>query len=654
MDSILFQPVRIGKRTAANRFVMPPMLTLFAEEGGFVSRRLVNYYSARARGGAGIIIVEAASVMRGGRLNTRQMYISSDEFLPGLKTLATAIKKAGPLCLVQIQHGGRRAAAAANNGMQISAASPLPQRKGEMPHELSREEIAQVVESFAAAGARAQKAGFDGVELHFAHGYLVSGFLSSLTNKRSDEYGGDLLSRARIAIEIIHRTRERVGSDLIVSARITGDECIKGGIVPNDARKFAALFQEAGLDAISVSAGYTATHEEGYLSCFAPASPVPMPVPRGYWVPAAETVKKSVRIPVIAVGRLDEPALAAQVISSGKADLIALGRSHIADPDIVAKYKAGRSGTIRRCIACCYCTFTMYSGAMKCAINPEAGREADAPEPAPKPKRLLVVGGGPGGMEAARIAAIRGHVVTLMERTSRLGGAVVPASAPSFKGEMMSLVHYLSKELSTLGVDVRLNTAAEPASILAFKPDAVILATGASPLLPAIPGIDRPNVTTAVAVLEGKAPVGHNVIVAGGGGVGCDTAAHLAENGKEVTIVEMRDTDFSDTGGLAPDMEPLLRRWLLFEHMPNLPVSVIGRSSFEEVTDKGLVVRDREGERRLVPADTIVFAAGMVPNNGLRDALMHKVPEIYEIGDCVKPRKIIDAVHEAFNVSRQV
>jgi len=297
----------------------------------------------------------------------------------------------------------------------------------------------------------------------------------------------------------------------------------------------------------------------------------------------------------------------------------------------------------------------MVEANLRCTVNPELGKEAEYQiKPATKAKRVMVIGGGPGGMEAARVAALRGHKVTLVERKPYLGGNMVAASAVSFKQEISQFTEYLSSQIYKLGVEVSLNTEVDQEKILALKPDAVILATGASPQMPAMPGIERNNVIDAVKVLEGKVKTGSKVIVAGAGAVGCEVAAFLAESGKKVTIVEMRDTDFSDIGGLAPDMDPLIRRWFLFELWPKLPIEVIGKSTFHKVTGEGLIVQDREGGQRLVAGDTIVLAAGMKPNNNLKRGLEGKVPELYEVGDCVKPRHIIDAVEEAARVARLI
>ncbi len=656
MNSILFDPITIGPMRLKNRLVMPPMVTQYGDSSGFVTQRQIDYYIERANNHVGLIIVEGTCPTPGGRVAVNQLNIHDDAYIPGLRHLAEAIKKAGSGCVLQIQHAGRRTHAADNNGLQPVAPSAIPQRNGEMPRALTIEDIQGIIENFAQAARRAKEAGFDGVEGHFAHGYLIAEFLSPMTNKRTDKYGGDLESRTRFAVEIIQRMREKVGESYPILVRICGDEYIKGGLNLKDTRKVAMMLEKAGISAIDVSAGYTASHEEGYLNSLIPYSSAPMSMGHGSYLHLAEGIKKVVKVPVIAVGRLDDPALAEKAIAQGKADMVAIGRALIADAAFVSKVHEKKYDDIRKCIACNHCVSDlMIEKNLRCTVNPEVGSEDPYRiKPAPKTKRVLVIGGGPGGMEAARVAALRGHKVTLFESKPYLGGNMVPAAAASFKREIGNFTEYLSGQIHKLGVEISLSTEGNEEKVFTLKPDVVIIATGSSPLMPAIPGIELSNVISAVDVLEGKAKTGSKVVVAGAGAVGCETAAVLVEAGKEVTVVEMRNTDFSDTDGLAPDMNPLLRRWLLFELWPSLPIEVIGKSAFCEITREGLIVEKREGKRRLIAADTIVMAAGMKPNNNLKGKLHGKVAELYEVGDCVEPRKIIDAVQEAAKVAHSI
>ena len=657
MSSHLFEPITLGTMELRNRIVMPAMATNYGNGEGFVTTRLINHYAERARGGPGLIIIEITSIAPTGKGFANQLGIYKDDFIPQLRQLTEAIKECGPVrCILQLHHGGRRAPSQINNGAQPVAPSAIACLGGEMPRELTPEEIEELIEAFSQGARRAKEAGFDGVEVHCAHGYLIHQFLSPLTNKRGDKYGGDLESRAKFALEVLKRIRQRVGQEYPVLAKICGDEFFKGGLTLRDSQKLVTMFEDVNIAAIEVSAGYKASSEEGYFNSSVPVANLPMALPRGYFVHLAEGIKKVARVPVIAVGLLHEPSLAEKVITEGKADLVAIGRGLLADPFFPSKVAQRQYSDIRTCIACNTCANSLFGEApVRCAINAELGKEEEYQiKPAAKSKKILVVGGGPGGMEAARVAALRGHKVTLVERKPYLGGNLVAASAASFKREIRQLVDYLSEQVHKVGAEIRLGYELDEGKISALDSDIVILATGASSQKPTIPGIERENVTDAVEVLEGKVETGLRMVVVGGGMIGCEVAVFLAEKGKEVTLVTRRNSDYSLSGGLAPDMEPIIRRWLLFELWPNLPIEVVANSTFKEVQDKGLIVQGREGRTRLVEGDTVVFATGMVPNNELSKKLQGKMSELYQVGDCVQPRKIIDAIHEAAQVARLI
>lgn len=656
MTKKLFEPINIGTLKVPNRIIMPAMHTNYGDTAGYVTDQLIDYYVERAKNKVGLIIIELVGVAPGARVSPKQLYIHNDSYIPGLKKLASAIKDAGACCFLQLHHGGRRAVSKYNDGIQPVAPSAIPARNYEMPKALSLTEIEEMIESFAVGALRAKQAGFDGIENHFAHGYLIAQFLSALTNKRTDKYGGDLESRAKMGIEITRRIRQKVGKDYPLIIRIVGDEFIKGGITYNDSKKIASLMEKEGIDGINLSGGYTASSDEGYYSASVPWSLVPMSFPRGMYIPFAEGIKKIVKIPVMVVGRLDEPELAEKVVAEGKADMVCIGRGLLSDAEFVSKVYDKQEKSIRRCIACCECLVAaVFEGGLRCAINPEIGKEKEYKiQHVAKPKKVLVIGGGPGGMEAARVLALRGHKVTLVEKKPHLGGNMIAAAASSFKHDINYFKDYLISEIRKLGVEIKLNTELDEKKIVAMKPEVVLLATGAIPKIPPVPGANQNHVTDAIKVLEGTVKTGKRVVVAGGGSVGCELAADLAQEGKEVTVVEMRVTDFSDTDGLAPDMNSILRRWFLFELWPTLPITVIGKSVFKEVTKEGLIIENREGERRLIPADTVVFAAGLESCSGLKQKLEGKVPELYEIGDCTKPRKIMDAVTDAGKIARLI
>ncbi|MDO8472212.1 MAG: FAD-dependent oxidoreductase, partial [Dehalococcoidia bacterium] len=481
----------------------------------------------------------------------------------------------------------------------------------------------------------------------------IAQFLSPMTNKRRDKYGGDLESRARFAVEICHRVRQEVGKDYPVLFRITVDEFIKGGLTTRDGQRIARLLVEAGVDAIDTTTAYLASSEEGYISQLVPVSGVPGSFPKGCFIHLAHAIKQAVSVPVIGVGRISDPRLADKFIREGKADMTAMGRSLIADPSLPNKAAEGRYGDIRTCIACdtCYTHVLANRSGLSCTVNPELGMEGVPLTPALKPKRVVIVGGGPGGMQAALVASSRGHKVFLLEKKDHLGGNLVPAAAASFKRETDELRRYLIVQIEKSPADVKLGVEATAEKVMRLKPEVVILANGASPLLPDIPGIRNSTVTTAVDVLSGTREPGQRVVVVGGGMVGCEAAVFLAEKGKQVTLVTRRSSDFGPAEGLAADMEAYARRWLLFELWPNLDIEIVAKSTFEEVTDKGLTVRNREGKDRLIEGDSVVFAIGFTPDSQLRSALEGKVPELYSVGDCVKPRQIIHAIREGWELA---
>jgi 2,4-dienoyl-CoA reductase-like NADH-dependent reductase (Old Yellow Enzyme family)/thioredoxin reductase len=641
----LFQPVSIGQMSIRNRLVMPPMGTNYATLDGYVTQRSKDYYEARARGGVGLIIVEVTCVDSPvGKTIIRQLAIDDDKFIPGLRELAQTIQRHGAKAAVQLHHAGR-AAKMSFTRMQPVAPSAIPDPGGYLsgggylPRELTPSEIAQVVARFAAGAERTKRAGFDGVEIHAAHHYLISQFLSSASNKRQAPYGGELRNRARLLLEVIGAIREAVGKSYPVWCRLNGMEYgIKDGITLEETLEIARLAQEAGVDAIHVSAWPIPVYRF-------PA----MAEPPGNMVHLAEAVKKVVTVPVIAVGKIT-PEVGERVLQEGKADLIAMGKALIADPELPNKLASGRLEDIIPCIGCIYCHDTLRDfgtedGYLCCAVNTMTGREREyAITAARKTKRVLVVGGGPAGMEAARVARLRGHAVMLYEKGRRLGGQLLLARVPPHKDGIDVLINYLAGQVTKLGVNVELGKEVTPQLVEELKPDAVILATGARPLIPEIPGIDRENVVLAEEALAGNARVGDRVVVIGGGLVGCETAEFLVAKAKVVTIVEMLPELAKGVG--------MDTRRLLLERLAAKGVSMLTGVRCKRVTDRGLTIITGEGKTHTLPVDTIVLAAGAKPNQELFPPLRSMVSEIYLVGDCREPRRILEDIHEASQVAR--
>jgi len=638
MSGRLWEPFRIGRMELKNRVVMPPMVTRYASDDSFITERSKNYYEARARGGAGLIIVEATYVHRNGWAFPNQIGISDDKFIPGLKELVDVVHRHGARIAIQLHHGGRQAKEALS-GLQPVAPSPLPMAGGEMPREMTVDDIAETVVYFAEAAVRARKAGFDGVELHGAHGYLIDQFLSPISNIREDEYGGDVRRRARFLLEIIAAVKEAVGDDYPVWCRMDGKEYGVEGITLEDAKQTARLVQEAGLMALHVSA-------------WGPETPINRTTPTFVSAVIEDLVagiKEAVSIPVIAVGRIT-PEDGERILKEGKADLIAIGKAMLADAEWANKVASGMVDDINPCIICNGCRDDLRNPKLvgiRCSVNATLGREKESEiVPAARPKKILVVGGGPAGMEAARVAALRGHRVTLWEKESRLGGQLVQAAVAPHKDRIAPLYKYLETQLRKNGVQVQLGKGATASAVAEFSPDAVIVASGVKPFVPDISGLDKANVVQAGDILEGKAKVGDKVAIIGGELVGCETAEFLADRGKQVTVMR-RGPEMAT--GVGPNTRDFFLSRLLAKG-----VTLLREVKYRGVGSEGVAITTRDGEERTIEADTVVLAAGSVPDTTLYDAIKDKTAEVYRIGDCVEPRTIRDAISEGFRTGQKI
>ena len=638
MSVKLWEPFRIGRMELKNRVVMPPMVTRYATDDGFVTERTRDYYGARARGGAGLIIVEATYVHRQGCAFANQLGISDDKFLPGMSELVNTVHKHGAKIGIQLHHGGREASSALC-GLQPVAPSPLPGMAGETPKEMTIEEIAEAVAYFADAALRAKMAGFDGIELHGAHGYLIDQFLSPTSNKRKDEYGGNVRHRARFLLEVIADVKETVGDDYPVWCRLDGKEYGVEGITLEDAQKTARLVQEAGLAAIHVTG-------------WGPATPTNRTTPTlvsAVIEELAEGIKKAVSIPVIAVGRIT-PEDGERLLREGKADLIAIGKAMLADPEWVNKVASGKMDDINPCIICNECRDDIRNPTVvgiRCSANAALGREKESEiVPAAKPKKVLVVGGGPAGMEAARVAALRGHQVTLWEKESRLGGQLVQAAIPPHKDRIAPLYKYLETQLQKLGVKVQPGKEATATAVAEFKPDAVVVATGIKPFLPDIPGLDKAQAVQAGDVLEGKVEVGQKVAIIGGELVGCETAEFLADQGRQVTVMR-RGAEMATSVGPG-------NRAFFLSRLLDKGVTMLREIRYDGVSHEGVIITAKDGEKGTIEADTVVLAAGFVSDTALYKAIKDKVSEVYCVGDCVEPRTIRDAISEGFRTGQKI
>ena len=614
----LFKPASIGTLQLSNCVVMAPMFTQIADPDGSVSERICAYYDARARGSIGLIIVENTSVAPGGDSGPRELRIDDDRFIPGLKRLAETIHKHSVKAAIQLHHAGRQRASALGQPVAPSAI-PCKFIKS-IPRELTTAEADRLVEDFADAAQRAKTAGFDAVEFHGAHGYLICQFLSGYTNRRRDKYGGSFENRMCFALEIVKKTRERIGYEFPILFRISAKEFVETGLDLEETKIIARRLQEASVDCIDVSAG---NYETGQWSC------QPGWIPRGCLGSFAEEIKKDLTVPVIVAGRMPDPRLAERVLREGKADLIAFGRPFLADPDILVKAKRGQYDAIRMCMACCHCMDSLMRGQpLSCAVNPEVGREIDGPVAGTKtPRDVVVVGGGPGGLEAARVAALRGHRVSLFERQEDLGGQLILAAVPPGKSELLTTIQYFKTQMRTLGVHVETGRMISAGELIAMRPDAVIIATGSITELPAIPGASLGDVVLARDVISGAVQTGRKVIVVGGGLVGCEAAIMLSAQGKDVILVRI-----SGKGRLGGSLGPSSRPSLL-KKLTDSGVRVMADAPIESINQQGAVVRTKDGSIQ-IDADTIVVSPHSVPDTALLEGLRGNIGHIEIIGDC--------------------
>ncbi len=620
-----------------NRIVMAPMSTQFAGNGE-VTEQMCRYYAARAEGGAGLVIVEAAYTRAGGYLPQR-LWLHHDDVIPGLTRLVTAVHRAGARVMLQVNTRRGR-----DDALDPVSASGVPLRRnyrgtGLAPRILSTADVEDLVREHTSCLHRVREAGFDGLMLHGGHGYLVHEFLSPLTNLRTDKYGGSPDNRSRFLLELVAGATARLGRDFPKIVRLSADERRLGGFGGDAATTVAKKLEAAGVAAIDVVSGALETFEW---------TVPPGSVPRGCNVPLAAEIRRAVEIPVLVAGRINNPELAEEILAEGKADFVDFGRALLADPDFPRKARHGAPGEIRKCIACGECT---NPGARErrrvshllCAVNPGVGRERNtAPAVAAVPRKVLVVGAGPAGMEAARVAAARGHEVSLWEKADRLGGQVNLALVPPHKTELANLLHYYAAQLPKAGVRIELGREGTPESVAAAGAEVVVLATGSLPWRPPIPGIESEKVVTASELLRrsgaGVGPeVGPEVVVIGGGLIGCETAEYLAARGWRVTVVEMLPE-------MAAEVAPFVR-WFLLPRLLEAGVRLIPETTVVRVTGKGVSVRGADGKVYEINADTIVLAAGSRPDLSLFTELEGKVPRLLLAGDAAACGNILDAVH---------
>ena len=637
-ERALFQPVQIGPMTVKNRFVMPPMANNMANTDGSLSERSKAYYAARAKGGFGLITIEATVVDPGAKGGLRKSCLFDDSVIPSFAAVAEVCHSYGAKISVQLQHAGPEGNAKAA-GAPLKSASPIPAACGrDIPLEITREEIYALIERYGDAAVRAKKAGIDAVEIHCAHGYLLSSFLSPRTNKRVDEFGGNFENRIRIVKLIIENIREKAGG-LAILCRINCQDEMPGGLTVQDSAAIAAYLEELGVDALHVS---RAVHiKDEYM--WAPTC-----IHGGFNADYVTEIKRAVHIPVMIVGRFTDPYYPELLVREGRADLIVFGRQSIADPDLVNKIQENRIEDITPCIACLQgCVANMYKGqTITCLANPLVGRESEL-IPAARAKRVAVIGGGVGGLMAARICALRGHQVNLYEASDKLGGNMRIAAFPPGKGDISGMVRNFIVQCEKAGVRIHTNTRVTETTLKDLSADAIILATGAVPSLPPIQGIQNTRALPAADVLQGIAACGRKVLIAGGGMIGCETADFLGELQHEVTVMELLDS-------LGSDMIAEHRKYVL-ESLKENSVRCITGARITCFYEDGVDYVSKDGrEQSLRGFDTVVLALGYQNYDPLSQAAKNVCREVFVIGDAVHARRALEATREAFEAAIRI
>jgi len=641
----LFKPITIGKVTVPNRIVSTAHGTGFATQEGLFTEKHVQYHGARARGGVGLIVIESTYV--------RPPYwpteagLARDDQIEGLAKVVTEIHRFGSKVFVQLHHAGRelREAVAGQppcgpsvppDSWQPLHRIPFDYSPPEKARELTIDEIQQIIEDFVGAALRAQKAGADGIEIHGAHGYIVSHFLSPVTNLRKDQYGGSAEGRTRIAREIIAKIKELAGEDFVVGIRINGNDFVKGGITSETAAQQAKFLERAGADYISVSGGFYGSY---------PATILPMGEPPGIFTSLAAKVKETVDVPIITVGRINDPRLAEQVLREGKADLVGMTRALVADPELPVKAKCNDFGEIRKCIGCLACIDRMMDSGIRCLVNPEVGREGQVEiRKTPAKKRVMVIGAGPAGLKAAETATLRGHEVVMFEKQPFLGGKLLYAEMVPTRREMREPVRFLEERLHALGIEIKW-AEADLRTIEEEAPDEVLVAVGAQAVLPDETFAGGPKAFHVVDVFAQQAELGLRVAVLGGTLIALQTADWLAERGKEVTVVVPQRKLLPEFYGVT--------LFYLRNRLGMNKVNILKPAVLEKVEGKTLIVNHNGQTTEIKEIDNLIYTE-FEANKTLAKQISQAGYSTKLIGSARQVGLAVDAIRDGFDVARNI